>query len=337
MKKLLIWDGDNSLWDGTILEDLEVSITPERAELCQTLRDRGVLQSIASHNLLQDVLAVIAKYGLEDCFLVPQANLDAPKSVMIKIIMNELGLVKNEDVVFVDDEQFNLEEVEKSLPDLCAMRPEYLKYVIEPWFSKETYTDDDRNRVRRYRSEQDRKKASTDYQGEYLDFLRQCDMRACVRTPTEQEMDRVIDLIRRANQLSLLSAEFSATTLRTARQNLVACWSKDKFGDNGMVGVAFVIPWDNYTLHTINILVISCRMQGKGIGSYLLGSILNRISPSEVKATFKATEYNKSMVQLLEYFGFTPQSNLTTDVDGMLCYGLKAAEPVELPDWIKPL
>lgn len=331
MKKLLIWDGDNSLWNGTLIEGRGVSITPERVLFCQTLRDRGVLQSVASHNLLPDVLSIIAEHGLEDCFLAPQANLQTPKSVMIKIIMNELGLVKNSDVVFTDDEMFNLAEVQKALPGINTAGPEIIAYTLNSLFSKSMYTDEDKNRVRRYRSELERRKASEEYNGEYLDFLRECAMKISMRTPTLDDMPRVVDLVQRANQLSILDGSYDDSSLRMSRESIKACWSTDKFGDNGMIGM-LLISKDSLREHTyIHAFVISCRMQGKGIGSYMLGTLLNEHVGETVEVIFTETEYNKSMVQLLEFYGFKYVDNI---YDAKR-YSKLVDAPVSLPDWIE--
>jgi len=48
--KCLIWDLDNTLWRGTLLEDPEVSLSNQIREVIATLDSRGILQSISSKN-----------------------------------------------------------------------------------------------------------------------------------------------------------------------------------------------------------------------------------------------------------------------------------------------
>ena len=48
--KCLVWDLDNTLWQGTLLEDPEVRIPDEIRQVISTLDSRGILQSVASKN-----------------------------------------------------------------------------------------------------------------------------------------------------------------------------------------------------------------------------------------------------------------------------------------------
>jgi FkbH-like protein len=253
------------------------------------------------------------------------------KSFMIKTIMEELGIARLEDVVYVDDQPFNLSEVFKALPGVAVCLPNSIDVVVREFFTKENYTDEDRSRVARYRSEEARNRASINYKGDYLEFLSTCDMTAQVRVPEEHEIDRVLDLIQRANRLSIMSAVVPEAELRADRQFIRACWSKDKFGDNGLIGVL-------YARHNVvSIFVVSCTMQNKGIGSYLLGSVINEHLGSQLTVGWKPTEYNKPMLQLLNYFGFKRDESMDEVLkDGIELYRLKATQAVDLPYWIKP-
>jgi predicted enzyme involved in methoxymalonyl-ACP biosynthesis len=48
--KCLVWDLDNTLWDGILLEDKEVALRDSTAAIVRALDRRGILQSIASRN-----------------------------------------------------------------------------------------------------------------------------------------------------------------------------------------------------------------------------------------------------------------------------------------------
>ena len=48
--KCVVWDLDNTLWDGILLEDSEVSLRPSVPGILKTLDERGILHSIASRN-----------------------------------------------------------------------------------------------------------------------------------------------------------------------------------------------------------------------------------------------------------------------------------------------
>ena len=46
--KCVVWDLDNTVWDGILLEDREVVLRPQVVEILKTLDERGILHSIAS-------------------------------------------------------------------------------------------------------------------------------------------------------------------------------------------------------------------------------------------------------------------------------------------------
>ncbi|MCU0491965.1 MAG: hypothetical protein MUD01_10275, partial [Chloroflexaceae bacterium] len=46
--KCVVWDLDNTLWDGILLEDHAVRLRPHVVAVIETLDSRGILQSIAS-------------------------------------------------------------------------------------------------------------------------------------------------------------------------------------------------------------------------------------------------------------------------------------------------
>jgi methoxymalonate biosynthesis protein len=48
--KCLVWDLDNTLWQGTLLEDPDVKLSDEIRDVIVALDSRGILQSIASKN-----------------------------------------------------------------------------------------------------------------------------------------------------------------------------------------------------------------------------------------------------------------------------------------------
>lgn len=334
MKKLLVWDGDDTLWDGTIVEDgLDgISLPQGRAEFCRELRSRGVVQSIASRNLLSDVVAALHKFGLSDCFLYPQADWDTPKSEMVHTIVRNLGLSKYSDVVFLDDDIHHVEEVESALEGIVAhVMPEERaeELLAVTYFTKGSYTDEDRARVDMYAAEKLRNESGLAYDGDRLDFLRSCKMRMGLFSPRQQDMPRIIDMVTRANRLSAVVEKPSVLDLELWRSNgqLFAIKADDRYGGYGISGVA--------CLHNeiIRLLVISCRLQGKGYGSALLGSIINRIVGTGLgrpTAIWKETEYNAGMRSLYEWYRFDFEQ-----YGDIVVARMRTDQQVELPDWIE--
>ena len=332
MKKVLIWDCDETLWVGTVVDGDDVFITPRMYSAVRELHARGVVQSIASRNHLDDVRKALSEFEVSDMFLVPQADFQRPKSQMVQHVKDELGIARYEDIAFVDDQEFNRVEVGQNCPGVLCIAPEMLSEAIEEHFSKDSYTEDDRRRVQRYRSEIERKKGATSYEGDYIGFLGSCGMELEIFNPSVKEMVRFVDLVARANRMSAIDGDVSAKSLwdtfHRSPESLLAINVKDKFGGYGTCGVAVLhaeTPADCF----VRALVISCRMQGKGIGSAFLGSIINQNVGRTVHGVWVETKYNQGMRNLYLWYEFS-ESKLGNKVH----FSKKIDAAEGLPPWI---
>ena len=64
--KCLVWDLDNTLWQGVLLEDGEVRLSEEIRRVVVGLDERGILQSVANNNPTHECLVwdAFAHYGV---------------------------------------------------------------------------------------------------------------------------------------------------------------------------------------------------------------------------------------------------------------------------------
>lgn len=325
LRKLLIWDGDETLWDGTILEGDNPVIPPARQVLCEELASRGVLQSIASRNKLEDVLTVLHRYEMDNYFLAPQADLLRPKSAMIASVMSELSLARQEDVAYVDDLPYNLAEVQDALPGVLTFLPSQTEQIIEGHFTKFSYTEEDRSRVRRYREEDVRRVAASSYDGNRTAFLRACGLTLSISPCGEEHLERACDLVERANRMSALDGHYTRESIKELRDNLYVGRVHDKYGDYGLSALV------GCYLNHIYLLIISCRLQGKGIGSSLLGWVINRHIGKTMTATWKETQHNRAMRELYRWYDFQEEEI----PGGKIGCTKRIDSPVKLPDWVK--
>src|SRR5262249_13401837 len=156
--KCLVWDLDNTLWDGILLEDPDVTLRPEIPSILKTLDERGILHSIASRNDPKLAMDKLREFGLADYFLWPQINWNS-KSDSIKEIATRLSLGLDT-FAFVDDQPFELGEVAfvhskvlcidaanlAGIPDLKRMHPRFI-------------TDESKTRRQMYQSDVQRQEA----------------------------------------------------------------------------------------------------------------------------------------------------------------------------------
>ncbi len=328
MKKLLAWDGDETLWQGTLVEGAAPVLPPGRAKLCRELSERGVLQSLATHNRPDDVQAALYALGLDQYFLFNQAAFEVSKSAMVSAIVSAYDLSRLSDVVFVDDTPFNRAEVKQALPAVTVISPDELPAAVQEHFTKEQYTEEDRLRVRRYQSEQQRQQAAQAYGDDYQAFLRDCKLVMRVHCGWPNDHARVVDLAQRANRMAALARPFTPAELQRLGPWTWTARVQDKFGDYGLSAFVIARPTTPYQT-TIEAVVISCRLQGRGIGSALLGHVLNH-QPlrTRVMVRWAETEHNAGMRGLFEWYHF--QCNGTTQMQAELLI----TNTVALPGWI---
>ena len=64
--KCVVWDLDNTIWDGTLLEDPSVQLKPHVREVLDTLDRRGILHSIASRNDRHLAMTKLREFEIAD-------------------------------------------------------------------------------------------------------------------------------------------------------------------------------------------------------------------------------------------------------------------------------
>ena len=68
--KLVIWDADNTLWDGTVFyKDKEsIKIKPGTKEALKELDKRNIKSTICSRNYYEDAESMLKKFEIEKSF-----------------------------------------------------------------------------------------------------------------------------------------------------------------------------------------------------------------------------------------------------------------------------
>ena len=102
--KCIVWDLDNTLWNGTLLEGDDVRLRDRVRETLLELDSRGILHSIASRNHAGTALARLREFGLEEYFLYPQINWGS-KAASIGVIAESLNIGLDA-ICFIDDDPF---------------------------------------------------------------------------------------------------------------------------------------------------------------------------------------------------------------------------------------
>jgi FkbH-like protein len=294
-RKCIVLDLDNTLWGGVVGEDGVAGIklgaeAPGNSFVAfqrelEKLWRRGILLAICSKNNLDDVMPVLNDHP--DMVLRPshfaalRINWD-PKEVNIASIARELN-IGIDSLVFLDDSPVERARVRAALPqvltpELPADPALYRQALLElDIFESLALTEEDRNRSRLYAEERVRREFEETHQaGASLeDYLAQLDIVVDIDMSNEQTLPRVAQLTKKTNQFNLTTRRYDEAQIVEMQSQGCRVYTlrvADRFGDNGLVGVAIVAPagpeaWE------LDTLLLSCRVMGRGVETALLAAI----------------------------------------------------------------
>jgi FkbH-like protein len=333
--KCVIWDLDNTLWDGVLLESDSVRLKPNIAAVLATLDERGILHSIASKNEPEPVFRKLSEFGLEDYFLCPQISWNA-KSISVAAIREQLNL-GFQSLLFIDDEPVERGEVQSEHPEVwCLEAGQYLSLPDHPRLRPRFVTDDSRQRRHMYQAQMQRQKDEQDFQGPKKAFLKSLDLRFTIARATEADLERAEELTLRTNQLNATGRTYSYDELRaflvSPSHELLICSLEDRFGSYGKVGLALVE--NSATCFHIRLFLFSCRVTSLGVGSVLLTYVLRRAKEMNkpVRADFVPTDRNRMarVAFRLANFGETGPAK-----DGVLVLENRLEQTPSYPSYVK--
>ena len=316
----------------------EVSVRPEARQAIEKLDHRGILHSIASRGDEKLALEVLHKIGLRDFFLVPQINWE-PKPKSIITISKALRLALDS-IVFIDDDQFELEQVAYMLPEVMTIGADHAPELVDhPFFRVERITPEALLRRDFYIAEQRRQHAQLDYPNRKA-FLKSCAMKLTLRRMAAGDLPRVLELMSRTHQLNtvgrvLAEEELLAILSNCAKRFCVKVAElTDRFGGYGTVGAAIVESTaSSWKLH---LLAVTCRVLGRGVERSILAALLQEAGSSglsHAEALYRDTGRNRAMLALYQMMGFRKCSAAEQEGTAILSLALDRAPAT--PSWIE--
>ncbi|MBF9132816.1 HAD-IIIC family phosphatase [Plantactinospora sp. S1510] len=305
--KCVVWDLDNTLWNGVLLEGDACDVRPEVVEVIRHLDSVGILHSIASKNDRAAAWQRLTELGLTDLFLHPEIGWQ-PKSESIQRIAASLNIGLDA-IAFVDDQPFELAEVAYAVPEVLRVDVVDLADAIRwPEFEPRFVTEESRNRREMYRTQSVRAEAEREFAGTNEDFLRSLDMVFTIVHAEREHLQRAEELTLRTNQLNSTGRTYSYDELDAIRVRddhlLLVASLTDTFGSYGTIGLALVekgdLHWD------LRLLLMSCRVVSRGVGMVLLNHVtrLARDDGATLRADFVETGRNRMMQVTYAFAGF---------------------------------
>jgi FkbH-like protein len=352
--KVLVTDLDNTLWGGVIGEDgMEgIQVGPEypgaayqalqRAML--DLFQRGVILAVCSKNNLSDAMTALEHHpGMllrPQYFAALRINWHDKAQNLVEIAA-ELN-VGMDAIAFIDDSPIERARVRAELPEVTVIEMpkdpmDYAQALREsPVFERLSLSVEDRERghyyaEQRQRVELERSASSLE------DFYRSLRQEIEVATVTSKTLARVAQLTQKTNQFNLTTRRYSEQQIleMTASPDwrVYSVRVQDRFGDNGLVGVA--ITRDADEVCEIEAFLMSCRVIGRTVETALLSFLVERARSTGMKQLqgwFLPTKKNDPAKD------FYPQHNFQLlaerDSGTLWAVDLRQAQ-VKCPEWIR--
>lgn len=332
--KCVVWDLDETVWNGTLLEHGADTLRDGVREVITTLDQRGILHSVASKNDHDLAMSRLERLGLADYFLYPQIGW-SPKSESIRRIVESIN-IGMDTVAFVDDQPYELEEVHFALPEvMCIDASEVPRLPTMPEMTPRFMTADTGKRRQMYRSEEQRKAEERDFSGPEEAFLATLEMEMALGPASRDDLCRAEELTVRTNQLNTTAYTYSYDELdafRCSSDHLLLMASlDDKFGTYGKIGLALIELGP--TVWTIKLLLMSCRVMSRGVGGVFISHIrrLARDAGVELLAELIPTDRNRMMYMTYKFNHFNEIKKEGKLI--VLSNDLSKVEPY--PDYVK--
>lgn len=308
--KLVIWDLDNTLWDGTVFyKDKEsIEIKPGTKAALKELDKQNITSAVCSKNDYSDAEEMLHKFEIKKYFKEFKIGWDLKSKAISELI--KTFHVQPEETVFVDDDAFQRAEVSRAIPGIVVLELEDpLDILNVEGVLPQDGTGVDAERVAILKEQREREEAERCFSGSYKDFLESCAIRMRARLAKEDDLERVVQLLNRTNELNATVNRYSFEEIsekyKKGELNILVSELADRFGEYGIIAECVFYCKGKEVF--INDLAVSCRTMGRGIGGAMLLTLLNYAKErgyESVTGYVNETESNWRMKPLYEKRGF---------------------------------
>lgn len=287
--KCVVWDLDETLWEGTAMEgETFPQPSPVALALAQDLTSRGILNCIATRNPPSMAEQLEVQPWFEELFVDAEVGW-SPKSASLQRLAARLDLGLDT-FAYVDEDPFQRAELSNALPEVRALSLADLRGALDAPASAPT--PEARRRTSLYREQKSRTDAEAGFGGPREEFLRSCELRLSLAAAGASDAERLAELMERTRQYNSSGAEWPLEEVRARIGDpgwLVATVRlTDRFGDYGLVGAAFA-DRSSWTVHS---LTISCRVAGRGALEGLVAWLASEAGSAALSIPVEPTERN---------------------------------------------
>ncbi len=320
-KKCIVLDCDNTLWGGVLGEEGIMGIacgsnSPGsfflnfQRKLLQ-LKQNGVVLAINSKNNFEDVEEVFKKHPeillSVDDFVSMKINWNDKSSNIIEI--SEEINISLEHIVFIDDSEFEIELVRKTLPQVeTILFPSDYSQINNIFderdlFNNLSFSDTDKNRTDFYIAEKSRLQAKEHIKNidDYYNDLKLITRSSLAK---KDEIPRIAQLTQKTNQFNLTTKRYNESDIDNFIQSknfdIITIEAEDKYGPYGIVGLSILKYEDNKML--IDTFLLSCRAIGRGIERVLLNNCFSQALSKNIDAIFATYIPTKKNTQVKSFY-----------------------------------
>jgi len=308
--KCLVWDLDNTLWQGTLLEGDDVRLADDIREVVAELDSRGILQAVASKNDHEVTWATLEELGVAEYFVLAEIGWGR-KSDSVRLIADRLNFAHHT-IAFIDDQPVERAEVEYHLPEVrCYPAELACDLTALPEFTPATRTADSGQRRAMYQANLRRDAERAAFTGPDEAFLRSLGLELRIFRASAGDLSRVEELTLRTSQMNATGVHYSDETLRgllaDADHEVLVATLTDKFGTHGAIGV-LLLRVDAAAWH-LKLLATSCRVVSFGVGTVILNWLADQAAAAgaHLLADFRRTDRNRMMEIAYRFAGFDDQ------------------------------
>ncbi|MFF4468310.1 HAD-IIIC family phosphatase [Streptomyces sp. NPDC001599] len=320
--KCLVWDLDDTLWDGVVLEGDDPAPFPAALETLAELDRRGILHAAAGRGERGATERHLAERRLSDWFCAVQVGWGA-KSDAVRRIAKALN-IGLDTVAFVDNDPVERAEVAGELP-MVRCYPAAAAGRLPKFrdFQPEHVTAEATGRRRLYRAEWQRRQAEAEFTEGRQAFLDSLGLVMEVRPATGKDLSRAGELTVRTHQLNSTGLTYGRDELarlsRSPDHQVLLATLRDRFGDYGIVGLAVTELVGRDAV--LRLMLMSCRVASRGAGGVLLHHLTRQALAAGRRpvAHFVPTEVNRNMLVTMRFVGYrataTDEERLVLTVD----------------------
>ena len=325
-KKCVVLDLDNTLWGGVAGEDgLEgIRLGGDYPGNCYRdfqkellkLYHRGVILAVNSKNNEEDALHIIDNHPdmvlRRKHFAAVQINWN-DKADNLKALARSLN-IGLDSMIFIDDSPAECERIRRECPEcevICLPEKPYLiPRVLNASLGIENIrlTEEDQKKGEMYRAQAVREQFQKGFDN-LDDFLKSLEIEVQIEAATHFSIPRIAQLTQKTNQMNLTTRRYTEANIQAFVDDpntfVFSVSSKDRFGDNGIIGV-FIIKVSGEEC-VIDTFLLSCRVIGRGIERSMIAFIADfsgKRGAKRLSGEFIPTSKNRPAADLYERLRF---------------------------------